>query len=320
MKILITGATGHIGSYLVPRLIRLGHKIVGVARKSEPKYPFSLDEWGKIQWIVADCRAEEQTGKWAERLTAIQCDAVVDLISFNTQQNQFLADAFKGRIKHFLHCGSIWAYGPSNRIPHLEEYPHHPKSQYGKDKTAIEEYLLKLNKDEEFPATIIHPGHISGKYWLPIDPQGSINGLDIYEKLRSGQVVYLPENGMDALHHVHADDVAQVFELAITNPKKSIGQTFSAVSPYGMTLKGCCEAVAKVLGLTANIEFVPTSIFKEKMGEKPFSITQSHLEESVIASPQKAHELLGYTPAYTTEHIYAEFVEHMVITGKLKKL
>ena len=317
MKILITGATGHIGSYLVPRLVRQGHDVIGVARTPKPKYPFGQKEWDRVQWVVADCRAEEQTGEWLQRLDEIKCDAVVDLISFSPSQVQILVDSFKGRIKHFLHCGSIWAYGPSNRVPHLEGYPRNPKSEYGKNKTAIENDLIDLYKSQNFPATIIHPGHISGKFWLPIDPQGSINGLDVYKKLATGQVVLLPNNGLDALHHVHADDVAQMFEIALNKPDKSIGQVFSAVSPYGMTLKGCCHAVASVFGKTPSLEFVSPEVLKKQMGEKAFAITKSHLEESVIASPEKAKKLLGFKPSYTTEQIYAEFVEHMINTGKL---
>lgn len=317
MKILITGATGHIGSYLVPRLIRAGHDVIAVARTPQPKYPFAQAEWDKVQWAVADCRAEEPTGQWAQRLAAFECDVVIDLISYNIQQVEMFVNAFGGRIKHFLHCGSIWAYGPANRVPHLEEYPRNPKSQYGKDKTAIENYLMDLCENKSFPATVIHPGHISGKYWLPIDPQGSINGLGVYEKLATGQVVHLPNNGLDSLHHVHADDVAQLFECAISNPDKAIGQAFSAVAPYGMTLKGACHAVAEKFGKAANIEYVLPDLLKEQMGESPFAITQSHLDESVIASPQKAEKLLGFKPAYTTEQIYSEFIEYKIETNQL---
>lgn len=62
---------------------------------------------------------------------------------------------------------------------------------------------------------MIHPGHISGHKWLPIDPQGTRNGLGVYLKLARGEPVHLPDNGLATLHHVHADDVAQLFELAV---------------------------------------------------------------------------------------------------------
>lgn len=317
MKILITGSTGHIGSFLVPRLVDAGHEVLAVARHPQPKYPFAKAQWDKVQWVVADCREEESSGCWAGRLAEIKCDAVVDLISYTVEQVKFFVDAFSGRIRHFLHCGSIWAYGPSDRVPHLEEYPRHPQSQYGKNKTAIENYLMELHASKNFPATVIHPGHISGRYWLPIDPQGSINGLDVYKKLATEQPVHLPNNGLDALHHVHADDVAQLFALAIANPDKSIGQAFSAVSPYGMTLKGCCRAIAKKFGKTGNICFVSPDELKKEMGEKPFAITLSHLNESVIASPQKAQKILGFKPAYTTEEIYSDFLDYQMEIGQL---
>lgn len=317
MKILITGATGHIGSYLVPRLIDAGYEVLAIARNPEPKYSFAQQQWEKVQWIVADCRTEEQTGRWSQRLDEIQCDIVVDLISYTVEQAKIFVNAFRRRTKHFLHCGSIWAYGPSNRIPHMEEYPRNPQSQYGKDKAAIENYLMELCVSQNFPATVIHPGHISGNYWLPIDPQGSLNGLGVYKKLAAGQVVQLPNNGLDSLHHVHADDVAQMFTLAIAKPEKSIGQTYSAVAPYGMTLKGCCRAVAENFGRKANIDFVSMDVWEKKLGKKAFAIAKSHLDESVIASPQKAENQIGFKPAYTTEQIYSEFLDYKLETKEL---
>jgi len=38
MKVLIIGGTGHIGSYLVPRLVRAGFTVQVVARNPEPHY------------------------------------------------------------------------------------------------------------------------------------------------------------------------------------------------------------------------------------------------------------------------------------------
>lgn len=32
MKILLTGATGFIGSYLLPELLRNGHEVIGLTR------------------------------------------------------------------------------------------------------------------------------------------------------------------------------------------------------------------------------------------------------------------------------------------------
>lgn len=314
MKVLIVGGTGHIGSYLTPRLVRRGFDVTVTARTAEPKYAVSEMGWNKVNWVLADRREEEKSGAWAERMAGLDVDAVVDLIAYTPEQNAVMVEAFEGRVSHFVNCGSIWAYGPSLRVPHLEHYPRDPQSDYGKKKTAIEYELMARHRREGLPATVIHPGHISGKRWLPIDPCGAIGGTDIYRRLATGEEVLLPERGSVPMHHVHGDDVAQVFELALAQPSDSIGQVFSAVGPYALTMKACCRAVAGLFGMEPNIAHCS---LEDLSGHASYSCIKGHVEESVVASCEKAERLLGYRPRYTTEDIYAECVEYMIESGQL---
>lgn len=315
MRVLVIGGTGHIGSYLTPRLLRRGFDVSVIARHARPQYAVAQMGWDKVHWILCDKNAEEKSGAWARRLAEIDVDAVIDLYTYTPQQNATIVEAFKGRIDHFVHCGSIWAYGPSLRVPHLEEDPRSPLSSYGKNKTAIEYDLMRLHRRENFPATVIHPGHISGKRWLPIDPCGALAGTEIYRKLATGEEVLLPERGAVPMHHVHGDDVAQVFELALARPSDAIGQTFSAVGPYALTMRACCRAVAAIFGREPNLTFCSLA---ELAGHPSYGCIKSHVDESVVASCAKAEQRLGYRPRYTTEDIYAECIEYMLESGQLK--
>ena len=254
MKVLVVGGTGHIGSYLTPRLVRRGYDVTVTARVAEPKYAVSAMGWDKVNWVLCNRREEEKSGAWAARMAGMEVDAVVDLITYTCEQNAVMVEAFKGRIDHFINCGSIWAYGPSLRVPYQEHDPRDPQSDYGKGKTAVENELMALHRRENFPATVIHPGHISGKRWLPIDPCGAISDTEIYRRLAKGEEVVLPERGSVPMHHVHGDDVAQLFELALARPADSIGQVFSAVGPYALTMKACARAVAGLFGMKPNLD------------------------------------------------------------------
>ncbi len=59
MKILVIGGTGHIGSYLVPRLTGAGHDVAVVARQPRPQYANPLLGWANVRWIVAGVAALE---------------------------------------------------------------------------------------------------------------------------------------------------------------------------------------------------------------------------------------------------------------------
>ena len=141
------------------------------------------------------------------------------------------------------------AASPACSLPlSSRSFARQPITDYGRKKVEIEAFLHAKHRAEGFPATVIHPGHISGRKWLPIDPQGSRDGVGVYEKLATGKDVYLPDQGTATLHHVHGDDVARLFELALENPEPAMGESFSAVTPYALSLRGCCRAVAAMFG------------------------------------------------------------------------
>ena len=109
-----------------------------------------------------------------------------------------------------IHCGSIWAYGPTVCAPTSEAGPHAPPlGEYGHGKRDVERYLLReLRPPRGLTRTVFHPGHIVGRGWAPLNPQGNFDPRT-FEALRKGQVLTLPNNGMECVHPVHADDVAQ---------------------------------------------------------------------------------------------------------------
>src|SRR4029079_1872423 len=136
---------------------------------------------------------------------------------------------------HFLHCGSIWVHGPSVEVPTSEDQPRRPFGEYGIRKAQIEAYLLDESRRNAFPATILHPGHIVGPGWEPLNPAGHFN-VQIFEQLARGDEFALPNHGMETVHHVHADDVAQAFSNAIAHRSAAIGECFHVVSPSALTL------------------------------------------------------------------------------------
>ncbi|MBI2299683.1 MAG: NAD-dependent epimerase/dehydratase family protein [Armatimonadetes bacterium] len=316
MKVLVIGGTGHIGSYLVPRLVRSGHEVTVVARRPAPQYTHERLAWPLVTWVVADRSAEEQAGTWTARMASLDAEAVMDLICYTPEQNRVMVEAFAGRTAHFLHCGTIWAYGPPDRLPYRESDPRRPIDDYGIQKAAIEAELIRLYQTEGFPATIIHPGHISGRRWLPIDPQGTRDGVGVYGKLARGEPVPLPEPGLQTLHHVHGDDVAQLFELALTHRAQALGESFSAVAPYALTLLACCRCVAGLFGREPNVELLPHDEVARRMGDG-WLCTLDHLLHSPCCSIEKGQRLLGYQPRFTTEEIYAEALDHLLESGQL---
>ena len=160
-RIVVIGATGHVGTYLVPRLVRAGHEVVALSRgEREPYVP--APEWRAVERVTADREAEDAAGAFGERIAALAPDAVVDMVCFTPESAGQLLDALRPAPPLLLHCGSIWVHGPVARVPVTEDEPRTAYGEYGTGKVAIEALLHRETVAGGVPSVVLHPGHISG--------------------------------------------------------------------------------------------------------------------------------------------------------------
>lgn len=68
-------------------------------------------------------------------------------------------------------------------------------TQVNLDRTSIEAYLLKAARDEGFPATVLHPGHIVDRGWAPVNPAGNLDSK-VFRQLAKGEPITLPDLGL----------------------------------------------------------------------------------------------------------------------------
>jgi nucleoside-diphosphate-sugar epimerase len=313
-RVVVLGGTGHIGGYLVPRLVEAGHEVTVVTRgKSDPYRAHAA--WRSTTLVTAD----RDDDSFAARVVALEPDVVIDLICFTLDSAQVLVDALPGKIRHFLHCGTIWVHGPSVEVPTTEDAPRRPFGDYGMRKAEIEAWLLDQAHRHGFPATILHPGHISGPGWPPINPAGHLN-LAVFETLAAGEELLLPNLGLETLHHVHADDVARSFTAAMANRSVAIGESFHVVSPAALTLRGYAEAVAGWYGQTAHLAFAGWEEWRRTVAPREAGLTWDHIAHSPNASIAKAARLLDYRPRYSSLETIRESLEWLAERGSVPAL
>lgn len=315
-RVVIIGGKGKVGTYLVPMLVEMGYEVLNVSRgKSAPFLESSA--WSKVQQVAIDRVAEEKNGSFGEKIAQLEPDIVIDMICFTLESLKQLTDALRGKVSHFLCCGSAWIHGQSTVVPYAEWQDCTPICDYGREKLKMAEYLEREYARTGFPGTIVHPGHIVGKGHMPVNPAGNKNP-QVFEALMHGQTVYLPNFGLETLHHVHAEDVAQVFVKAILNPNASFGQGFHAAAPGAVTLQGYARQVASWFGKEAKLEFLPFEEWQAKNSPEDVAMTLDHIQHSPNASIEKARQLLGYEPRYTSLAAVREAVFSLIESGELK--
>lgn len=315
MRVVVIGATGHVGTYMIPRLVEAGHEVIALSRGQRAPYqPHSA--WKSVQQLSLDRDAEETAGTFGERIRALKPDVVIDMICFTLTSAQHLVESLRGEVQHFLHCGTIWAHGHSVEVPTVEEQPRQPFGEYGIQKWKIESYLLNEARRNGFPATVLMPGHIVGKGWAPLNPAGHFNP-DVFVTLAQGEPLTLPNFGLETVHHVHADDVAQAFLQAMAHWNTAVGENFHVVSQAAVTLRGYAEATAGWFGQTAQLKYLAWETWRTTVNEQDAAATWDHIAHSPNCSIGKAQRLLGYQPRYTSLQAVYESVFDMIERGAI---
>ena len=312
-RIVVIGATGHIGTYLVPRLVRAGHDVVAVSRGARGPYQPS-PEWDAVATVTADRQAEDAAGTFGDRVASLRPEAVIDLICFTEASARQLVEALRPSRPLLVHCGTIWVHGPALRVPVTEDEPRTAYGEYGTGKVAIETLLHQETRGGGVPAVVLHPGHISGPGWPVITPAGNLDPA-AWTNLATGAPLALPDHGLGVLHHVHADDVAQAFERALSCPA-AIGASFHVVAEQAMTQRGLAAGVAGWFGREPVLDFVSWDEFTRVAGPEHADVTREHTARSITASIARAREVLGYAPKYNSLDALREALAWLVANGQ----
>lgn len=329
MKIVVLGGSGHIGSYLVPKLIRDGHSVISITRSDRQPYTASDPAWQYVEKKFLD----RSNTNFNANVAKLNADVVVDLIAFDLDAVKGLVTALKPtKLSHYLFCSSIWAHGHATLLPSDPNAVNkEPLDSYGKEKVACENYLKAEYRQNHFPATIVMPGQVSGPGWIIINPVGNLNPK-IFQDIANGQAIALPNFGMETLHHVHADDVAQVFYLAIKHRNQSLGESFHAVVDQSITLYGFAQAMYRSFHQAPQINFLPWPEWKKYMEQPEFQSwhekyadrdgdvekTYYHIARSGNYSIANATNLLHYHPRHTILETINDSVHSYIERGVIQ--
>ncbi len=292
MRVIVIGGSGHIGTYLTPRLVETGHAVISVSRSQREPY-VSHAAWQDVERCTLDYASPD----FGHSICKLKPDVVIDLICYQVESAQKLVQALKGQVRQFLHCGTVWVHGPGVELPITEDQARRPISDYGRRKAAIESYLLNEYWSNGFPAAILHPGHLVGTGWMPLNPAANFNP-QVFLDLANGNEIALPNIGRETLHHVHADDVAQAFTNAVGCWENAAGNSFHICSSAAVSMIGYAESVAGWYGQEARVRFLPWETWRSSVSERDADVTWDHIARSPNYSIEKARRLLGYTPLY----------------------
>jgi nucleoside-diphosphate-sugar epimerase len=81
MRIVVIGGSGHVGTYLIPRLVESGHEVINISRQQRTAYQ-PHGAWQQVRQVTLDRERAEQEGSFGAQVADLAPDAVVDMICF----------------------------------------------------------------------------------------------------------------------------------------------------------------------------------------------------------------------------------------------
>lgn len=283
MRVFVTGATGFIGSALVPELIQAGHKVLGMTRS----------EQGAEALVRAGAEAHHGTLEDIASLKAgaAQADAVIHL-AFNHDFSRFQAnceedrraieamgEVLAGSDRPFLGTAGVLVGKPIPGHP-LDEDDAKPKD--GFPRYSEEATLETVEKGVRGIVMRLSQIHDTRR-------QGLVSFM-IRTALEKGVCAYVGD-GSNRWAAAHVSDTARLYRLALEEGEA--GSRWHAVAEQGVAAKDIAEALGRRLSL-------PVVSISQEEAMRDYGFLGHFMSLDCPTSNWKTRERLGWEPTGPT--------------------
>lgn len=248
MKILLTGGTGFIGSYILMDLLKAGHEVTVLARNVE-KIPAlkRLSGVRLFQGEMMDLGKLEEAVKGQEGCIHVALNyndrSGLDMLKSDTLPSVALGDyAAKAGVRHFIYTSSTAANDnvymterPRFEGPIHNVYAHtkqNPVTFYGATKAAVENYRNALSHQSGMRVNVVRPGYTFGNPVIEgASTQADTRFKDIARNARENRDIRLVKS--DGTQFIWAGDLSKIYTAILesdVNRKTYFGLSSGFVS------------------------------------------------------------------------------------------
>jgi len=278
MRVFVTGASGFVGSALVPELLGAGHRVVGLARSDASA--------AALRASGAEVHSGSLEDLEALRSGAAACEGVIHLafihgtVGFaeaariDAQAVETIGAALAGSGRPFVVATGVGV--PAARVAVVPESNAPPAARLAGPRAALR-FL-----DKKVHTTIV---------CLPPITHGPTDGHGFVPRLiavaRDKKVSAFVGDGANRWPAVHVRDAARLFHLALE--KLPAGAAVHAVADEGIPIRKVAEVIGRHLG-------VPVASIPAADATAHFGFMGALLARDTPSSGAVAHELLGWEP------------------------
>ena len=301
-KILVTGASGFVGSHIVMRLLKVGFQVFSLTRKSQTETDNPCITSVSVDYLDEPLLAHELAGIRPDCI--IHLSSSRDRSSFaNYQLDKFYADVAADfnlimassklvDLKSFLYFGSADIFSDDGILN--ANSPILPKNPYGLRKSMGVSLLNSLARSQDFPALCLIPSIIYGPgqktdMFLP----ALINSLLNNKK-------FFMSHGNQMRDYVYIKDVVDLVLKKINEPELTCsGRNILLGSGKSISIKELARLVEFLMGVGKENLIDIGSREKRSRQSKGYSFDMS-----------ESFDLLGWKPKFSLEEGLIETIDH----------
>jgi nucleoside-diphosphate-sugar epimerase len=318
--ILVTGATGSIGSVLVKRLCASGQFVRALVRN--PDRAAELRSMANVEILPGDLSRPDSLSGCAQGCSLVyHCAAKLSGSDWKRSQainvtgtQAIAAEAAHAGVERFIYTSTIGVYGLSKAENITEETPWSKYNlPYFTTKQAAERLVWEFK--DQIPFVVARVGDVVG-------PGQHTWTIDLIERINQGMYVTLPDSESGWLNPVYIDNLVDALLLMGVHPAAP-GQAFNIVDGTPILASDYFNHLARMAG--RRIAAIPAIVMKaaaallmgfDRLRGREATTTPGSVDYLLRIGkiyPDKLRAALGWSPAILEEeatHLTEQWLRH----------
>jgi len=309
-RVLITGATGLVGSWLVRELLKRESMVVALVRDIDYQTEFyrskdylqaaivngSLENYTTIDRAINEHNIDTVFHLGAQTIVGAAHREPLQTFESNIRGTYHILEACRRHrdlVERIVIASSDKAYGIADKLPYTEDMPLKGCHPYDVSKSCADLLAQTYSHTYDMPVVIARCGNIYGGgdlNWSRIVP-GTIRSL------LNNQRPIIRSNGKYLRDYIYIKDIVDAYiNLAELITKKNIsGEVFNFSTESRITVIEIVNEIRTIMD-------------KEELEPKILNLNLKEIPEQSL-SAQKAHKILAWYPKYDLKRGLSETVD-----------
>jgi nucleoside-diphosphate-sugar epimerase len=254
MRILVTGATGFLGSHLTRRLLQGAPPVRILARDTAAARPLVEGGAELVIGAMSDRAALQRALDGVTMVYHLAGKLLIpgvpaaEYYTIHVEGTRLLLDccAETTTITRFIHCSTTGVLGVTGSHPADETAPYQPTNVYEASKMEGEK-LVRERMAQGFPAVIVRPGLVYGP--------GDLHLLGFFRAIERGRFRPIGHSPI-WVHPIFIDDMTEAL-VRCGRDASAIGECFHIAGRESVTLATLAATIADSLGVALPRGHIP---------------------------------------------------------------